>query len=213
MTREKVTSIAATCMSAIAAIATFYVSPLIEQGDAESAIKLIAILVGIPGFYFVFVLVYRGLSYYRYRHILGTWYYVTSSFEDVSFKDGNFGRMRFSLGDGDELDYLVDLYESEDALFSQQGAKLLGRAYSDALRYNVSKKTISILYHVQYTGMARENPDRYGRLFLNVTDEGTLQGTWVSDLHRRQISAGNMYAARPSAFREGLATRRSGRAA
>ena len=202
MTREQVTSLAAACMAAIAAIASFYLAPIIERSEAQSVIKLVAVLFGTVGFYVVFSITTRLLSMYRYRHVLGSWYYVTTSFEDVEFKDANFAKMKFVLSGGGELDYTVDLYASKEELYAGDGAEIRGRAYSDAIRYDASKNTLNILYHVRYSESASQNPDRYGRLFLNRTDAGTLEGMWVSDLHRKEISSGKMYAARPKTFRK-----------
>lgn len=196
-------------MSAFASIATFYVSPLIEKASDHSALKLIAVLVGIPGFYLVFRSVHGLLSQFRYREILGVWHYVTSSFEDLGFKDGNFARMRIYLNDDEELDYLVDLYENQEGLFSPGTSALRGTASSDSIRYSGAQKKLSILYHVQYAASASKNPDRYGRLFLSLTEKKTLEGVWVSDLHRREISSGTMYAARPKAFKRYMESLRS----
>lgn len=200
MTREKVTSLAATVMSAAASIATFYAAPWIQANPDKTEIQIIALLVGLPGFYFVFQMTHKALSIYRTRKFRGLWYYATRSYDAVAFKDDNFAAMRFNLGDGYELEYEVELYDSYDALIAKDSSRVKGKAYSDAISYDAKRGSLKILFHVEYTKDPKGNPRRFGRLFLNLTEDGMLVGNWLSDLHMTEISSGTMLAARPEKF-------------
>lgn len=201
MTREQMFSLAAATMSAAASAITFYLAPILEQ---STELKLLALVAGLPGFYLIFRVALWLIGRYQYRHILGTWYYSTKPYEVSSFKDGNFGKMRVTLDSANDLSYAVQLFECFDDLMANKGTQLRGVAHSDAVRYDHQRREIKILYHVKYHADTGQNPSRYGRLFLDLTEDGTLRGHWVSDIDKSTISSGAMIATRPKKFRDAL---------
>lgn len=197
MTREQMFSMAAATMSAAVSAVTIYIAPILEQSPE---LKIVALAGGLVGFYVVFRAALWVIGHYQYRRVLGTWYYSTTPYEASSFQDGNFGKMRVSLDSANDLVYSVQLFESFDDLMSDSTHRLRGIARSDAVRYDLERGEIKILYHVEYNTDGGQNPARYGRLFLSLTEDKTLLGHWVSDIEKTVISSGVMFAARPKKF-------------
>lgn len=201
MTREQMFSAAAATMSAAVSVATIYVAPILESSPE---LKILALVGSLPGFYLVFQAALWVIGHYQYRSVLGTWYYSTTPYQASSFQDGNFGKMRVSLDSANDLAYSVQLFESFDDLMSDRKARLRGIARSDAVRYDVERGDLKILYHVEYNTDGGKNPARFGRLFLSLTEDKTLLGHWVSDIDKTVISSGVMFAARPQKFADEL---------
>ncbi|GEQ97806.1 hypothetical protein JCM17844_14430 [Iodidimonas gelatinilytica] len=211
---KHVDTFAAFAMSLVATVTLMFVAPLLETLGVTG--KILASLVSLISFYAVFALVRRLLLKLALKHILGDWMYVTyphrtDEGEDCDPAKANidpdslgFGYMRFSTDETGQIRYCVDLFNSFQSLCDyvyrdKGGEDAIGDAISLAAELNTNGQRIHLLYHARFIEAAKR--DRYGRLFLNVRRDGSMTGTWSSDIDGAQIlSVGQMRATRPERF-------------
>jgi len=206
MTNNNINSAAASIMALTAAIGAIYFGPWVET--AAPTIKAVAVLITSGGLFGVFRLFQGGLAKWRYRKLLGTWYYSTVPYANSSFKDANFAVMEFFIGDDGYLAYKVETYPSRKGLEVPGSEMSRGQATSRACRYNDVKQSIDIVFAYKTTSGA-SGGSRDGRLSLRFVHAGHLEGDWTSEVRtfadgseeiRREISTGWLVAARPDSF-------------
>jgi len=206
MTNKNINSMAASMMSLFAAIGAIYFGPWIET--ATPLYKAIAVVVTSVGLFGVFRLFQGRLVKWRYRKLLGEWYYSTVPYANSSFKDANFAVMNFFIGGDGYLAYKVETYPSRKGLEVPGSEMSRGQATSRACRYNDVKKSIDIVFAYK-TSCETAGHSRDGRLSLRFVHAGHIEGDWTSEVRshsddsvetNRSISTGWMVAARPDTF-------------
>ena len=201
MWKTKAEQLAALLMSTLASALLIFVSPMLEGLGTWG--KLIALVVAVPGF----AGLYFGLSAYlarrRLRHILGKWLYLT--WADEGRTQLRYGLMHFYLSDGRVLDYKVKLYDTSAQLLAaskenKSANKMIGDANSRALRWDEQNERIFILWEADFAD--KDEPKRYGRLILRISNRERLDGDWLSDPKKEGVSRGQMIAQRPKQFED-----------
>lgn len=206
MTNNNINSLAASIMSITAAIGAIFFGPWIDT--ATPLLKAIAVVVTSSGLFGVFRLFQAGFARWRFRKLLGTWYYSSVPYINSSFKDANFAIMKFSIGRDGYLAYKVETYPSRKGLEVPGSEMSRGQAVSRACRYNDIRKTIDIVFAYKTT-CETAGHSRDGRLSLRFVHAGHIEGDWTSEVRShsddseetaREISSGWMVAARPKTF-------------
>lgn len=178
---------------------------------SQPAERILLILVTSLGLYGVFrVARWLYLKTWRYRRLLGRWYYTTHEHAGVRFIDRNVAMMDFILcGDGD-IAYSVHLYPNIDALCdaedkkpARSGDRPRGSARSLAVAYDKDQGSVDLLFEVIYATGRPEDLDRLGMLNLQFRPDETLTGQYLSQVNEhgaagpaRGLSSGHMFATR-----------------
>jgi len=206
--KDKATAAAGSTMSLLASIGAVFSSKL-ERFDSPAE-KVGLILVGAIGLYTVFELVQWLFLRFRYRRLLGRWYYATREHEGVRFADRNVAVMDFNLSRDGDLTYCVFLYPTSAALTAAirgrrrpEAGTQRGSAHSIALSYDVARNKVEVLFAVCYTTGRLEDCSRSGILTLEFKLDGTMNGEYVSQIWEfgegkpaRGLSSGVMFATR-----------------
>jgi hypothetical protein len=163
MTNKNINSLAASIMSLTAAIGAIFFGPWIETMPAM--VKAVAAILTSAGLFGVFRVFQSGLAKWRYRKLLGRWYYSTVPYANSSFKDANFAVMDFFIADDGALAYKVETYPSRKGLEVPGSEMSRGQATSRACRYDDLKKSIDIVFAYK-TSCETAGHSRDGRLSL-----------------------------------------------
>lgn len=201
MNRTQINSIAASALALASGLVAFVFAPHVEQAPIE--VKLVYVLISALGLFCVFSLFEYCVTRYAYRKVLGTWYYRTLPYKDAQHQNSNYAIMEFFIGFDGNLQYRVELYPSYSALKSSNASGSIGTSKSRACRYDSEKKSIHIVFHVEFMSDQAEN-DRSGKLSLHMINGGHLSGNWTSEVitqegkaeFKRKISSGRMLAVR-----------------
>lgn len=208
MNKAAVHQFGAWFMASVASIVVIFVGP---QLAAESLTQqVISTVLGIPGFYVLYYVSSRVANWYRLRKFLGEWVYVTASYKDIPLQTGNYAKMTYQIDENGDLAYRVDLYRSYEAAVcaTRVGWKQqrdddrateasFGYAISEAISHDPKSESVAVLFDVKFHDTGKEATDRKGRLHLSRAPDGSLTGTWVSDVNKTEISSGRMLALRP----------------
>lgn len=205
MRYNSINGIAASFMSLTAAVSAIYFVPWIET--ATPSVKAISAIIASVGLFGVFRLFQTVLARWRFRKLLGTWYYSSVPYAGSSFKDANFAVMVFFIDADGGLAYKVETYPSRKGLEAPGSEMSRGIATSRACRFDDVKKSVDIVFAYK-TNAITSGGSRDGRLSLRFVNAGHLEGDWTSEVQfhedgsasRREISTGWLVAARPKAF-------------
>ncbi|QAY79297.1 hypothetical protein [Sphingosinicella sp. BN140058] len=191
-------------MSLVAAITAVF-SPFFASMDSIAE-KLLLTALSAIGLYAVFSVTRRIMLWFRYRKILGKWYYATREHQSIKFVDRNVALMEFMLDRDGELAYQVHMYPDMDSLeaglsgaATPAASARRGTARSVASNYVPDDQEIHLVFEVTYTTGRPEDCDRRGLLTLKFQPDGTLAGEYISRIWERKragLSAGLMFAAR-----------------
>lgn len=172
--------------------------------DAAWQARFLAAFVAIPSSAFIYTSVRILAARYYFRELLGDWLYVTFPHDERErASNTSYGLMHFELSRLGRISYSVLLFNEPSALlesarhgFSSRGAH--GRAWSHALSYDDSTKSLWVLY--QATWHSPDRSGRIGHLYLDCSNPKRLTGNWASDIDKKKFSAGIMHACRVRDF-------------
>lgn len=201
MSREGVQSLAAWAMAAVASLVSIVAAEFLAGRTPEA--EMIAFLVGTVGYFAVFQVTLWLGGQYRYRKILGEWYYVSRRYDDPEAR--SYARMVIKRAPDGGLDYDVDLYASHADLIASETAPVptTGDAKSLACRYHENDNRIDILYELSLRSEGRSDNKRYGMIRIRTVERGVLEGQWESSTGGL-LSLGEWRAARRKRFAEFL---------
>jgi hypothetical protein len=174
--------------------------------DAPIALRIVAAAISAVSLAFLFIGLRSALNRIWASPILGVWAYETVPHDESKRADTGYGVAEIKLLARGEISYRVDLYRSaEDAVRALRDEVPVvpshGTANGLAVSFDETSGALWILYQVEY--YSDLDPDREGHLFLRATGptkQRVLRGSWASDLHGRELSAGTMTMMRPAAF-------------
>lgn len=195
--RSQIQAFSASLLAAAASATAVYIEPYIAS--ATPAQRALYGLAGVPILYACFRISEFALRWFYFRKILGKWYYVTISNENVAYRDENYAEMKFFFDQNGSLHYRVQHFDNPKDLQSKRNST--GKATSEALDYVVSTGEVHVLYNVN---LHKDNMPRRGRLLLTLDSaQGFLYGEWASVVSTGtldEVSRGRMFATRPKCF-------------
>lgn len=192
MWRQNAERAVAGFVSFLASLVLIFIAPKLEEQGVQ--FQVAALLASTVSFYLLFEGMLRLAARRRLKHVLGKWLYVT--WPESGRKELRYGLMELSL-DGLELDYSVTLFDTMgELLASAQGGAggRIGQAQCMAMRYNEKTKRVYIFWGADFN--AQREPQRYGRLMLDVEGGKRLDGEWSSTPNKVDVACGGMVATR-----------------
>ncbi|WP_124111404.1 hypothetical protein [Palleronia sp. THAF1] len=173
--------------SSVAAIVVDRLRP--EMSVAEQIIAVLGVSIVL---YLAYSATESVLRRVYYRHVRGRWHYVTVA---PSGGNQNYAVMDIGFTEEGTLKYEVQLHRNPAELKTHENA--IGSAISEAMDYDPKRRELHILYDVD---LKEDKDRRRGRLRMTRNLDGTMTGMWTSVRNEKEISRGEVFAARPAQF-------------